>query len=92
MLLAYKNTLIATLVGTVLCVISVAYMLILYPGLTSVSAGFYLLFLFSMVFNIGTVAFYMLLYLDPTDQQHPICPVLTTKFQCLLGNHNANVL
>ncbi|MFY9176473.1 MAG: carbohydrate ABC transporter permease [Caldicoprobacterales bacterium] len=61
MLLAYKNTLIATLVGTVLCVISVG--LYAYP-LSRTDFRFRRFFtfysFFSMVFNIGTVAFYML--------------------------------
>ncbi|MDR2650467.1 MAG: carbohydrate ABC transporter permease, partial [Clostridiales bacterium] len=58
---AYKNTIIATLAGTALCVISVA--LYAYP-LSRPDfrfKGFFTFFsFFSMLFNAGTVAFYML--------------------------------
>ncbi len=61
MLVAYKNTLIATLTGTVMCVISVG--LYAYPlSRTDFRYRRFFTFLsfFSMVFNSGTVAFYML--------------------------------
>lgn len=61
MLLAYKNTLIATFAGTIICVISVG--LYAYPLSRTdfrYSRFFTFFSFFSMVFNIGTVAFYML--------------------------------
>ncbi len=58
---AYKNTLISTLAGTVLCVISVG--LYAYPLSRKefrFSKFFTFYSFFSMLFNAGTVAFYML--------------------------------
>jgi len=59
--LAYKNTLIATLCGTVICVLSVG--LYAYPlSRPDFRFGRFFTFFsfFSMLFNAGTVAFYML--------------------------------
>jgi putative aldouronate transport system permease protein len=58
---AYKNTIIATLVGTVLCVVSVG--LYAYPLSRHdfrFSRFFTFFSFFSMLFNAGTVAFFML--------------------------------
>lgn len=61
MMVAYKNTIVSTLIGTVLCVVSVG--LYAYP-LSRPDFRYRRFFtffsFFSMVFNIGTVAFYML--------------------------------
>ena len=59
--LAYKNTIIATLCGTVICVLSVG--LYAYPlSRPDFRFGRFFTFFsfFSMLFNAGTVAFYML--------------------------------
>ncbi|MDR2515449.1 MAG: carbohydrate ABC transporter permease [Christensenellaceae bacterium] len=60
-LVAYKNTIIATLIGTCLCVMSVG--LYAYPlSRTDFRYGRFFTFFsyFSMLFNAGTVAFYLL--------------------------------
>jgi putative aldouronate transport system permease protein len=60
-LVAYKNTIIATLIGTCLCVVSVG--LYAYPlSRTDFRYGRFFTFFsyFSMLFNAGTVAFYLL--------------------------------